>query len=427
MVPLGIWLLMFHRQQWKWAWLSVGVAAVVSVCVFVPWLAVIGGIPGVIAAQQPTAWHVWYTELFQFGTGNSVNASQSKASLTDPWYYYFQILLWVAPLTPTLIAALVMPFLKSSSEPAPSALERRGRWLFWLTLVVGLLMLSVPSEKKPRYALQLLPFAALLCAAVWQEFRRLPAGRKLELPAVISLVAQALFFVVPAVGGIVGVVWVAVSLELPAWMGGMAMVDVLRSLPRAMAMMLLLGAAVAGIYFWRVVARRQFGHAVVALAICSWTLVLAGQSMYRAEPSNHTNPARHPVEQAMSGVGPYPVYSLPGHRPWLPTLYYADRALPQLDVGTLIALAKESPEKPFSLVFILGNRVRNDPEVEAELHALEAATHREPDYITAWYDADVHPVLSRESKDLHRFDNDRHTAFYHFGPQEPGSQPTTRR
>ncbi len=283
MLPLGIWLLLFHRR--RSAWLAVLLAAVVSILIFLPWLLVIGGIPGLIAGQQPTAWHVWYTELFQFGTGNSVNATQSKSDLTDPWYYYLQMFLWVAPLTPTLIAALVMPFMPSNSEPQPSEKERHGRWLFWLVLVVGLVMLSVPSEKKARYALQLFPFGALLCASLWQEFRRLPANRKLELPAVLVLATQALFFIVPAAVGVIGVLSVGMKTELPHWAGGPATAEVLSSLPRPLSLVLFVAAVAAGIYF----GAPSF-NADSRLLCPPWPS-LPGSSFSPANPSTEPHPA----------------------------------------------------------------------------------------------------------------------------------------
>ena len=216
MIPLGVWLMMYHRRREVWT--GVGLAAGVSVLVFLPWLVVIGGIPGILAAHTPGAWEKWYAELFQFGTGNAATAhAGTKAELSDPWYYYMQMFYWVTPLVPTFVAGLLLPFLPARSEPPPSARERRGRWLMWMVLVGGLVLLSVPSEKKPRYALQLFPFAALLCGAVWQEFARLRKEQKVEPAAAAVLIAQALFFVVPAVVGIGAGVWVWVMGSFPKW------------------------------------------------------------------------------------------------------------------------------------------------------------------------------------------------------------------
>ncbi len=198
MLPLGVWLLIYHRRLKLFALITL--AAFISICAFMPWLIAIGGLPGIIPARFPEAWPKWLSEFKQFGTGQAAAITAgTQAQLTDSKTYYLQMFIWVIPLLPTFIAGLLLPFLKSQSDPQPAPAERRGRILLWLILILGLFMLTIPSEKKPRYALQLFPYAALLCAAVWQEFQRFPTQKQLDLPAKILLAAQSLFFLVPGV------------------------------------------------------------------------------------------------------------------------------------------------------------------------------------------------------------------------------------
>lgn len=405
MLPLGLWLLIFHRRWPVWA--GVALAALVSVALFFPWLWVIG-------KQYPEAWGRWKSEFIQFGTGNAENpaAAGTKEQLQKSKLYYLAMLAWVAPLTPTVIAGLLLPFLPVRSEPQPADRERRGRWLMWLVLVGGLLLLTVPSEKKPRYALQLFPYAALLCAAVWQEFIRLKADRKpdpaaatelqsrplwytaptadrkLEPAAALMLAAQALCFIGPGIAGIVVVVWMKAGWALPQ------MLEPARGALEAIASpwlaLLFALLAVAGIYLWHVQFRRRFAQAMLWLAICAWGLGLVGQGAYRLDPSTHTNEVHGPMAAALQAAGDAPIYTFPGGdvRPWLSTLYFANRWMPELTVEELTARARATPG-PLWVMLVEG---RGGDQMAA---AFAAASGRQPTRIAEWSDEGRQTALLR--------------------------------
>jgi len=367
--------------------------------VFMPWLVAIGGWPGVISAREPHAWKVWSAEFLQFGTGRAANTTAgTKAELSDPVYYYVQMLVWIVPFTPTLIAGLFLPFLsgKSQAEVKPSAVERRGRWLMWLVLVGGLLMLSVPSEKKPRYALQLFPFAALLCATVWQEFMRWNAEKKLDLGGKAVLAAQGLFFLLPGLAGMV-VVILAAFMELPKWLGGKAVGEAIHAASVPLALLLLIALSAAAWIFWRLMARGHLRQAGGLLPLCGFVFLLAMQTIYKSAPSTHTSTVREPVANAMAkmpaGAG---VFTLTESRPWLPTLYFANHVIEPRTPEQLAAWAHESPTKDLCLVLITDEWVVGEKKyvpmqhLEEDLIAIERLSGRQRRQDSAWTDENRH-------------------------------------
>jgi 4-amino-4-deoxy-L-arabinose transferase-like glycosyltransferase len=382
MLPLGLWLLIFHRRWPVWA--GVAAAALISVAVFFPWLWVIG-------KRYPEAWARWKSEFIQFGTGNAENpaAAGTKEQLQKSKLYYLAMLAWVAPLTPSVIGGLLLPFLPSHGEPRPADRERRGRWLMWLVLVGGSLLLTVPSEKKPRYALQLFPYAALLSAAVWQEFVRLRGDRKLEPAAAVMLAAQALCFIVPGIAGIVAVIWMKAGWTLPA------VVEPARGALHAMASawlaLLFALVAAAGVYLWHVQFRRRFAQAMFWLGLCAWGLGIVGQGAYRLDPSTHTNEVHEPMATALRAAGDAPIYTFRGGdvRPWLSTLYFADRWMPELTIEELAAKARAQPGEPVWVMVVQG---RGGEQMAA---AFAAATRRQPTPIAQWSDEGRQTVLLR--------------------------------
>ncbi len=382
MLPLGLWLLLFHRRLPVFA--GVALAALFSVATFFPWLYVIGH-------QYPDAWSRWKSEFIQFGTGHAVNpaAAGTKAQLQKSPFYYLAFLAWVAPLTPLVIAGLCLPFLKSHADPLPADRERRGRWLLWLLLVGGLLLLTLPSEKKPRYALQLFPYAALLCAAVWQEFVRLRTDRKLEPAAILLLAGQAICFIGPGVAGLLAVVWIKCGFTPPAFLGSAR--GALAAMATPLFALLFALVAAAGIYLWHLQFRRRFAEALLWLALCAWGVGIVGQAAYRMDPGTHTNAVHAPLEQALRAAAGHPLYTFPGGdvRPWLSSLYFADQALPERTLDQLIAEARAHPTDPLFLMFI------DDHGGSPLAAAFQAATGRTRTLLGAWEDEGRPTLLLR--------------------------------
>jgi 4-amino-4-deoxy-L-arabinose transferase-like glycosyltransferase len=404
MLPLGLWLLVYHRRPRTW--IGVLLAAMVSILTFMPWLVAIGGLPGrgdawliePLAPEVQNAWKVWKAEFIQFGTGQAANTTAgTKAELTDPPYYYLQILIWVLPLTPSLIAGLVLPFLPSQGAPQPSDRERRGRWLLWLILILGLALLTVPSEKKPRYALQLFPYAALLCAAVWQEFARFPSSKKVDLAGGLVLASQALFFLVPAIGGILAALWVAFTGSFFKWP---VVAAAIRTAGIPLTLALLLALTTAGAFLWHLLARRRYAQGATLLPLCAWLFLLTIQCLYKGLPETHTNPAREPTEAALAQVADAPVATLKPFRPWLPTLFFANRILPARDTHEVATQLAQEPSQELFLVLVTDDAQGKSrtlvrmPGLDDALATL-AGSGRRPVEVAHWFDENRRTALFR--------------------------------
>lgn len=395
-LPFGVYMLIFHRRRAPF--LRLAAAALISIAIFLPWLLAIGHF---YAQYHP--WEVWYRELLQNSTAVSNNPAQTAKDLRDPAFYYLLFFVYVAPHTPAFIAGLALPLLTRNLPPdqQPAPAERRARWAWWLIVVGGLIFISCLAEKKDRYALPLFPFAGLLCAAVWLEFARLRSDQKLDLPARILLLAQALFFILPPVAAIAAMIWSNVG-TLPTWAGGASFAYTLHSIPAGFAFILLALTLAVAVYFGRLLMLRDFNLAMVFLAVTAWIFMFSVQCIYRADPTTRTNPARYPAQAAAKFVGPGALlYTTYDFRPWLSTLYYLDRPVPELAPQRLIALANENPDEPFSMVLITGHDLVRNPDADKFLNTFEAATHRQPDAINTW------------------FDEHRHTELYRFAPATP--------
>ena len=387
-LPFGLYMLIFHRR--KEPFLRLAVAAILSVAVFLPWLLAIGHY---YADYHP--WQVWYREILQNSTAVSNNPGQTAKDLHKTPFYYLLFFIYVAPHTPAFVAGLALPFLnrKAPADPRPAPTESRARWAFWLIVVGGLLFISCLAEKKDRYAMPLFPFAGLLCASVWIDFARLPKVKTIDLPAKILLLAQSLFFIVPPLAAIVGIIWSNVS-ALPKWAGAERTAHSLHTLPPAFAFILLVLTLASAIYYWRLLRDREFALSLVLFGITSGLFMLTVQCFYRADPATHTNPARFPAEEAASSAGTDLIYTTNPFRPWLSTLYYINRPLPEENLPTLINLANHSAD-PFHLILITDEDGKEKPGTQNFLKSFEAATHREPDAISDWFDETRHTKLYR--------------------------------
>src|SRR5262249_54322702 len=71
-LPLGLWLLIFHRRPQ--VFIDLGLAAVVCAVVALPWFIVIG-------IKYPGAWTVWFREGLQNSTAVSNNPAQTASDL----------------------------------------------------------------------------------------------------------------------------------------------------------------------------------------------------------------------------------------------------------------------------------------------------------------------------------------------------------
>lgn len=326
LLPMGVWILIYHRANTR-AWLAILLALLVSILVFAPWLFAVAA--RYHAVYGGNAWAIWTRQFTRYVAARGKNYTQSH-------FYYFGLLAWVFPWTIALIAGLALPFFPSNSDPAPDETEKRGRWLFWIVLVFGLMLLSIPHQKKQRYALQQFPFAALLVGGVWQEFLRLKREVKLDPPAQFMLAAQAIMFVGIGLGFIALAVATQFAHRPPVWHAGhWTLMQGLSLLKPALAVLTLpgwclLGAGITacGVLLWHFEFSRRFAAAFYTFAIASWLLMLSTNWAYFAGRGYQVSRYRAPTKEMMAIVGTHQVYTLSGDRLWLGVLYYANRILP---------------------------------------------------------------------------------------------------
>lgn len=138
-------------------WLAVGGMIVVALAVFAPWVIA-------VAVRYPEAWAFWKAELLKLSKAKDPNAPAVTLDTIRPWYYYLQAFIWTAPFIPLFVAGLCLPFFRRQESE-----WQRGRWLAWAVTAGGFVLLSFPAVKEQRYAVQLLPFTALLCAMALEE------------------------------------------------------------------------------------------------------------------------------------------------------------------------------------------------------------------------------------------------------------------
>jgi hypothetical protein len=378
-LPVGLWMLIYHRR--RRVWLDVMMAAVLAAAVALPWLVVIG-------QTYPDAWGMWSGEFVQFATSKPNMVGGNAAELRDPWYYYFQFFLWMMPFTPLFVGGLLVPLLPVESNPPPDGVERRGRWLMWLIVVLGLVLLSLPSEKKARYALQLIPAAALLVAIVWQEFSRLDpkapikaaAGFLLWCNQLLVVVAGLLLILAALISGPLARMWAAN-------LGGMDRLRPLADLPNAVrpaihtltwpgAVVVGLALIALSVGLQRAQTSRRFIRAASVYLLAAWILNLAIVIGYYGSVAYHRDPAQQATEFMRALADGRPIYTM-DYRPWLPVLWSAGRILPEQSADDLIAKARARPREPlYVLVPVSGWD-------DQPLRAIAAATGRawQPRYV----------------------------------------------
>lgn len=90
-----------------------------------------------------------------------------RARDVAPFYYYACLLVLVLPWTWYLVASLLHPFMPAAAG------RRRFNILPWLWFIGLFVLFSIPDAKQQRYALPLVPAAALMIGNVWRDHQSL--------------------------------------------------------------------------------------------------------------------------------------------------------------------------------------------------------------------------------------------------------------
>jgi 4-amino-4-deoxy-L-arabinose transferase-like glycosyltransferase len=363
MLPFGIWLLIYHRKNPR-MWLALAIGFVSSLVTFVPWLFAVSN----QHEMARGAWTVWKDELFGYADASDEN---------DTRWYYLAMLVWVFPWTPALVAGLVLPFLPSKSDPSLTEQERRARWLFWLVLILGLVLLTIPHDKKQRYALQQFPFAALLVGIVWQEFCRLRSSEPIDTAAKIFLAIQSLLFTIIGLLIAILIPLVLFAQPAPTWQDThWTLSEGLAALQSGLAVLGPVGWAVVaivmivlGVLLWRWQFGRRFDRAFAAYAVGGWLLMLGITWAYFGGTGYQDSEFKVPSQELVQAAGGAPIYCFTDDSPWLPVLYYANRDFPQTD----LSLAKNAATQS-SPIYVL---TRDESPWIERLGLISMATHRD--------------------------------------------------
>jgi len=364
MIPFGIWLLIYHRKNPR-MWITLAIGFLTGLGTFVPWLLAVSN----QHENAQGAWTVWIGQLFHYSDSPDEN---------DTRWYYLAMVAWVFPWTPALIAGLVLPFLPSKSDPAPTPQERRARWLFWLILVVGLILLTLPHDKKQRYALQQFPFAALLIAMVWQEFSRLRSSEPIEAAAKVLLAVQSLMFILMGFVIAILVPLVVISTPVPPWQ------DTTWTFSQDLAVLkpglviltpvgwglIAIALVATGVALWRWQFARRFDYAFAAYSAGAWLLMFGVTWAYFGGEGYQDSEFRIPSQQLVQASGGKPIYCLSGDIPWLPVLYYANTDFPEQTPDQLQKIANSTTGPLYVLT-------RDESPWRNELNQIAAATHRQ--------------------------------------------------
>ncbi|MGC9260342.1 MAG: glycosyltransferase family 39 protein [Phycisphaerae bacterium] len=343
LAPFGFWLLWKHRKNRR-CWLGILLALVVSIAVFTPWLLAVA--VRYHAQYGGSAWQIWVRQFRRYVT-----------VLPDTRWYYLAMIAWVFPWTPPLIAGLALPFLPTQSNPPPTAQERRSRWMFWMILVVGLILLTIPAQKKQRYALQNFPFAALLIAAVWQEFVRLKKNLRLEAPAKVLLAAQSIMFVGAGVLILV-LIPIVMLAHHPSLnhVGHWTAMQAASLLQPGLAALTPIGWGLValviiglGVLLWRWEFSRHWDRSFWVYAVAGWLFMLAMNWAYMDGQGYQVSRYRAETRQMISAVHGRKIYTLKGDEMWLGVLYYANEILPLKTPHELVAIAEHNKDPIYVL------------------------------------------------------------------------------
>lgn len=367
LIPYGIWLLRYHLRNPR-AWLAILIALIVSIVSFSPWLFLVAA--RYHAQYGGNAWAIWWRQFARYAAARGPQYKQ-----TD--WYYLAMLGWVFPWTPALIGGVTLPFLPTRSEPQPTDSERRGRWLFWLVLILGLGLLTIPHQKKQRYALQQFPFAALLVAAVWQEFARLKRTLNLEPAARVLLAAQSIIFVGLGIGILAAIPMISMSHHAPGYQDGhWTLMQTVALLKPALAVLGFIGwgllaivLIILGLLIWRWEFNRYFDKAFVTYALAGWIFTMGCYIAYFEGTGYQVSRYRKATKQMVSLAQGHRIYTLTSDEPWLGVLYYANEIMPGISVGRLAQMAGQHE----SSIFLL---TRDGPPQKPKLNEIARLAHR---------------------------------------------------
>jgi 4-amino-4-deoxy-L-arabinose transferase-like glycosyltransferase len=170
--PLAAFLLVARRERardvatrraWSLA-LRTGVAAAVAIAAFgLPWAAAL--------ARHPGGWrNAWDCVVGQVLARSFGGTAAISGHTNPPWYYLLQLPASIAPWI------VVVPALLASKALRRGAAAGRARTLAVL-VVVGVVLLSIPSGKRGSYLVPLLPAFAAVCGAGLSALR---VGRALD-------------------------------------------------------------------------------------------------------------------------------------------------------------------------------------------------------------------------------------------------------
>lgn len=159
-------------------WVIPGV--ILFLAVFVPWMLA-------VARQEPHAWDLWNWQYLQRMQGDYTDTRPRG------YFYYIPMLLGLlVPWTPALIEAVVAPWMPR---------YRRGRRALYFVgcwAVVGVLMMSLMSFKKPYYILPAMPGFVLLMTPVLERYLQAMRLRRLAGGLNAAVIAVALLATVGA-------------------------------------------------------------------------------------------------------------------------------------------------------------------------------------------------------------------------------------
>jgi 4-amino-4-deoxy-L-arabinose transferase-like glycosyltransferase len=189
---------------------------------FLPWMILVG-------LRIPYAWEYWEYEYLDRARGNYPGCHPGN------YFYYVPILFGtLLPWCLSLPEAFISPFLAAYHR------QRKGLTYAWYWVLVGLVLLSVMSFKKPYYILPAAPGCALLLGPVLERFffgpdRLSPHRHRLAVGASLGILLA-----------VITVIWfVGRSKYQELWLGNLAWASLLFGIPTVA------GCALTGAFFVR--------------------------------------------------------------------------------------------------------------------------------------------------------------------------------